>query len=721
MSAGNPDSPERRDYIDGRLLRLVYYWANVVYVIGAFLFLVFAVVDYFMSPANFRFFLLLRCLVAAALLFICFLHRVINGKRIKKGALYFLIMTAIILEAGVMEITILRLGGAASPYYAGLILVVMSVLGLLPLDFPFAMISAATVYLIYIVPLVVRGGLDKNLPLFINNNTLLISAIMLGLVWRFCNQRRIVEVLGLQYDLDVEKRRLETYSTGLERLVEERTREMNKSGLMLRSLFRGAQDGILITDKSGNILKVNQALCDIYGFSRDSLAGANIALLETHDNDALFRQRMERVLKGETLLYETRHYRKDGGMVSLEISSKVIEVEGEKLIQSFCRDVTEKKKMQAQLVHSQKMESIGQLAGGISHDFNNILTSILGFSELILFNKDLDDSVAAKVRAIEKVSRQAVHMVSKLLSFARKDHFEPVRFGIDRAVDDALEMASGLIPAKITLSRQRGAPHAFVEGDPGMMGQVLMNLIINARDAMPDGGTLAVKTSVVELGPSNLDIGVDVARGSYANIHVGDTGIGIPENDIPHIFEPFFTTKGKGKGTGLGLAMVYGIVKEHGGYITVESKPGAGSVFNVYVPLCAEQSGPAKSAGPEVPGGETILAIDRESTVLEFMKETLSGRGFNVIAVRDPVRGLELYRSNPGGINLVITDMVMPATDGGPGLISDIKTINPRARVIAMAGNNNHGEAGGGYTILEKPVTPGRLLAAVRKVLDPPV
>lgn len=699
-------------------------------IIGAFLFLVFAIVDYFMSPANFIFFFLLRCLVAISLFTISGITFAVNRKKVKKGILFFLILLTTAITAGSIEIMVLRLGGSSSSYYAGLILVIISVLGFLPLNFTLSVASAGLVYLIYIVPLIMKDGIP-DVPMFINNNTFLVSTIMLGLAWRLLNQKKNIETLGLQYDLDQEKKQLETYSTQLERLVEERTRELNKSELMFRSLFQNAQDGILIMDRKGKILDVNKALCDIHGFDQSALTGANIVLLETEDNETFFRERMERILNGEALLYETRHYRKDGTKISLEVSSKVIEVDGRKLIQSYYRDVTEKKKMQAQLVHSQKMDSIGQLAGGIAHDFNNILTSILGFTELILLKEDLDEEISGKVRTIDKVSRQAAQMVSKLLSFARRGYFEAVPFSADKAVSDTLDMIARLIPENVTLAKRLQAPLAVVKGDINMMDQVVMNLVINARDAMPGGGTLTVETSVTALAAGDLDIGADVEPGEYVSILVRDTGTGIREADIHHIFEPFFTTKEKGKGTGLGLAMVYGIVKEHQGYITVKSRQGHGSDFNVYLPLYQKKSRgensqtvisarAVSSGGPpaaECGGGKTILAVDDEAPVLDFLKETLSGKGFNVITMGSPLEALDLYREKKDVIDLVITDMVMPSMDGGQ-LAWSIRSINPQARIIAITGYNANGDDRNIDALIKKPFTGSRLLQAVRETLD---
>jgi CheY-like chemotaxis protein len=257
-----------------------------------------------------------------------------------------------------------------------------------------------------------------------------------------------------------------------------------------------------------------------------------------------------------------------------------------------------------------------------------------------------------------------------------------------------------------------------VGGDPSQIEQVVMNLILNARDAMPEGGEIRVRTELAELGPEDLDIDADVVRGRYVHVSVSDSGIGISEEHISHIFEPFFTTKEKGKGTGLGLAMAYGIVKEHGGYITVRSRAKEMTVFHVYLPVSKKKAAPA-GAVREVSGNETILVIDDEVPVLEFIKETLAGRGFNVILADNPLNGLDIYRKSRDQIDLVITDIVMPAMSGNQ-LIEGIRVIDPQARIIASTGFS---ESLGEISIdgfLRKPFSSKTLLMTVRDILDRP-
>ncbi len=707
---------EKEAYIRDELLKLTHYWTGVIFILGAFLFLLFGVVDYLVTPENFSRFFLLRAGVAVTLATLAFLNRVLNRPRISRIRLDLSIIAATVIAAFAIELMILALGGHISFYYAGLSLVAISVLGIVPLSLTLSIICVGLIYLVYLAPIFLFDTIT-NWPLFISNNAFLTSTFIIALVGRSLEQKNLIKTLGLQYVTNRDKQKLKLYSDNLGHLVEERTKELNKSEQMLRALFEHANDGIIIMDEKGTILNANHKACAIHGFDRDSFIEANIMLFETDENKPLMSERLRLILDGESLLFETEHYRKDGSKVALEISSRAIEVEGRVLIQSFLRDVTEKKKLQSQLLHSQRMDSIGQLAGGLSHDFNNILTSILGLSELALEKADLNDYTADKLRLIEKAGRQGSQMVSKLLSFARRSNFESLPFDLNSVINDTMGMLARLMPGQIQVVKRLREPLPLVEGDVGQMEQVIMNLAINARDAMPNGGELNVASDIVPLGPGDIDIEANVEPGQYVNITVSDTGEGIAAEHIPHIFEPFFTTKEKGKGTGLGLAMVYGIVKEHKGYITAESTPGRGTTLNVYMPTSKSRA--ASAGAPEyvkVQGSETILVIDDEAAILEFVKEVLSDRGFKVITASSPVQGLDIYEKAHRDIALVITDMIMPALYDRP-VVEKIREMNPQAKIVAITGFSDALDNVNVDRLIKKPFNSRKLLSTVGVVL----
>jgi two-component system cell cycle sensor histidine kinase/response regulator CckA len=708
---------EKKQYIESQMEKLIQSWMSISAILGIFLFMSLSLLDYFVTPENFSRFLIYRISISLFL----FLLLLLNKLKRKLHYQYVIIVLGIIFSAITLELMILNFGGHKSIYYAGLNLLILCVLGVLPLNLPIALSISALLYCIYLFPILV---LDKitNLGLFINNNVFLISTIVVAFAWRILNQTSITKELELQYDLEKDKQQLKIYSTRLEELVAERTKELNKSELMLRSLFENANDGIMIMDKNGIILNVNQKACDLHEFDRDLLIGTNIGLLETEDNKQASRERMERILKGESMTFETQHYRRDGSRISLEISSKAIEVEGNLLIQSFHRDITEKKRLQGQLFQSQKMESIGVLAGGIAHDFNNILSAILGHAELLHEFSNLDSAGKQRVTIIENSARKAGQMISKLLSFARKGSFESIPINLNDVIKDTTELLDRMMTKKkITLQLMMDNSLPPINGDSNQLEQVLMNLVVNAGDVMPNGGFITIATSQITLGDEAVTIHLLLTPGRYVVLKVTDTGAGIPEEIRDRIFDPFFTTKAAGKGTGLGLAMVYGIVKEHKGIINVRSEMGKGTSFEIYFPM-SEKAVPQveKSALYPLEGREKILVVDDEEDILSFIKDVLETQGYRVMVTTNPVYALDIFKEISDTIDLVITDIVLPLVNGRE-LIKRFKSVKPEVKLIAMSGY----EAGvidrrdkDIDAFIRKPFQGIYLLSMVRKVLD---
>lgn len=707
---------KREEYIKTRLLDLSCYWYDIILILAAVLFLLFGILDYFVSPEKFSMFFVLRLSVAGLLLCLFLLNKLFRKLGKSKFFLYASSSLATIASAIAIEIMILALGGHKSFYYAGLNLIVICVLGFFLINLAFSAILGMSVYLVYIIPILFSGPITDRAT-FIANNFFFLSTMLLAIVWRSLSQKTLIKNLGLQYDLDREREHLALYSNQLENLVEERTRELNKSELMYRSLFEHANDGIMIMDTGGTILNVNNKICELHGFDRDSFIGANLTVFETEEDKALFHERMQQILDGESLLYETRHYKKNGEKITLEVSSRALEVDGNILVQAFHRDITEKKRLQSQLLHSQKMDSVGQLAGGIAHDFNNILASILGFAEIILLDEEVEEGVGRRIKQIEGAARKAAQLVSKLLSFARRADFDTYPFNINMVITDTVDMISRLIPRNIRIRKALMEPIPAVKGDPNQIEQVIMNLILNARDAMPEGGELLILTAPFELekgAPLPLP---EMAPGSYIRLSVSDTGVGISEKHLSRIFEPFFTTKAKAKGTGLGLAMVYGIVKAHKGYITVNSRPGKGTTFEIYLPV-SDVSSPVRITPvveSEIGGHATILAIDDEMDILQIIEEILSRKGFQVLATEDPLRALAMYREKHASIDLVITDILMPAMNGAQ-LVDGIRTINPLVKGIGITGFSA-GDQVRCDAVLKKPFTGSKLLSTIHEVL----
>lgn len=708
----------KKEYIEKSIQQLTQVWLYRACAMGTVLFIILGVLDYVSTPENFKTFIQYRIIIASILFTIALLAKKLESRHFQ--SLQSVLLYAVVVSSAVtIELMILQFGGYKSSYYVGMILLSICVLGFIPLSVFFSLTSILLIYSIYLFPILLTEE-TIDFQTFFTSNAFMISVFITALVWRYLSQKSLINELGLQYDLDNEKNKLKKYSQHLEEVVEERTRDLRQSEAMLKTLFENANDGIVIIDDRGVVVDVNQRACEMYGMEKEDFIGTEIERLgpDTDKNRILWRERLERLLNGEPLLFETEHHGNNGGKVSIEISAKAVRIDGRLLIQTIHRDLTEKKRLQSQLLHSQKMESIGTLAGGIAHDFNNILTAILGYADLILLNDKIPPEISNKVRVIETSARQASQMVSKLLSFARRGSVESVPFAVNSVIEDTLSMVSRLVPKNITISKDLDPALPPVEGDVSQIEQVLMNLIINAKDAMPDGGEISITSRLVEIEQKSLDIPTTIKSGEYVYITVRDTGMGIAEEHLPHIFEPFYTTKEKGKGTGLGLAMVYGIIKEHGGYITVDSRVGHETIFNIYLPTSKRRFFRERSEGAEhITGVETILVIDDEIPILQLIKETLFRSGFNVMVYDNPLHGLDFFRANSKKVDLVITDIVMPSMDGAE-LIKKLRELDPTTKIIATTGFS---EDIGNIWIdgfLKKPFQTSKLLSVIRNVLD---
>ncbi len=689
-------------------------WISKGFPLAAFLFLFIAVADLFVVPDKFNEFILYRLGIASVLIF----FSVLNGLKRHITYQYLIVSAALILCSVTVELMILSSGGHASTYYAGIILVIIATLGFIPFNLPLAISVAIIAYAIYLVPIF---AFDKitNLPAFISNNVFIISTTAIVLTWRILTHKTMMNELSFQYDLEQQKKQLEIYSLQLKGMVEDRTKDLRKSEQWHKSLFENATDGIVVLDKKGVIINVNQKACEIHGFTVDELVGAHCSLLIEEDQEVL-SARLRRLIAGESLVFETVHKKKDGDSIFVEISSKAIPIEDELFIQSFHRDITEKKKTQEHLLQSQKLESIGVLAGGIAHDFNNILTAMLGYTELIRRESEANEKVIKSVNVIESAARRAGRMISQLLDFSRKNVYEILPLNVNDVVNDTVRLLERVIDKKISITLKLDDTLPLIEGDVNQMEQVIMNLLVNARDAMPEGGSIIIDTSVVISGDGVLSIPSYIPAGQYVLLRVSDTGIGIPQEIRDKIFEPFFTTKERGKGTGLGLSMVYGVVSEHKGYITVQSAVKEGTVFNVYLPVSHRVVRIEKGQAPfSVEGHETVLVVDDEEAILNFIKESLEVYGYNVLATSDPVDALDMFKKAPNNISLVITDIVMPLMNGRE-LAKEMRAIKPGVRILEISGYTGYVEEGADKSegFVQKPFESLYLLSTVRKILD---
>ena len=705
-------------YMNDKIEALIQFWFGLATFFGALFFIVLTLMDYLATPANFYHFLKFRLVAAFLFTVIYFLNR----RKTSRKYQLFLLYVATIVSGSTIEYMILHFGGHTSTYYAGFYIFVMVVVGFIPIGITNSIYISLLAFAIYVIPILVFDP-SLNFKVFSMPLSFLLSTFSIANVWRYLSQKSLVRELSLQYDLEQQNKQLEVYSYQLKGMVEDRTKELHQSEQWHRSLFENATDGIVVLNRKGIIVNANQRACEMHGFSREGLVGANIRLLEAAGNKEEMISRMQRIIAGEPMVFEALHNRKDGSPVNLEISAKAIVVGNEVFVQSFYRDITEKKKVHEHLFQSQKLESIGVLAGGVAHDFNNILTAILGYTEIIRKNTEGNEKVSRSLNVIESAARKSGRMISQLLDFSRKKTQESVPFSINNVVQDTVRLLERVIGKNVSISELLENDLPPVRGDVNQLEQVLMNLIVNARDAMPKGGRILISTRTVEAGSGEVDVPPFIKKGRYALLSVADTGAGIPPEIKDKIFEPFFTTKERGKGTGLGLSMAYGVVREHEGYITVQSELNKGTTFSIFLPIFEKTALPETRNTPApFEGKESILVVDDDEAVLNFIRESLEIYGYRVYTAADPQRAIELYKREHKKIDLVITDVAMP-TMSGRELVQAMRKINADARILEISAYGNavrpaEGGAAAPDAFVPKPFETHTLATAVRKILD---
>jgi PAS domain S-box-containing protein len=469
----------------------------------------------------------------------------------------------------------------------------------------------------------------------------------------------------------------------------------------------------------------------ITGYSQDDwLASSRDWMRHIPQEDhAVIEAAEEASVRGERFQAEYRIVRKDGAVIWVSDTAVVVSgSDSHPVMEGIIVDITERKLLENQLQQSRRMEAVGRLAGGIAHDFNNLLTIIKGYAELAEQRTGMQPDLRADIQQIENAAERASTLIRQLLAFSRRQVLQPKVIDLNAIVLGLDKLLGRLMGEHIEMVTRCGANVGHVKADPAQIEQVIMNLVVNARDAMPKGGRLTVETLNVELDSTYARDHVSVKPGSYVMLAVSDSGIGMSPETVAHIFEPFYTTKGSGQGTGLGLSTVYGIVKQSGGYIWVYSEPGKGSTFKVYLPRVLAQV-EAKPEAAELPaagkGSETILLVEDEEAVRELASRILSAKGYSVVAARSTKEAEQFAEKRGAKIHLLLTDIIMPGTSGRE-LAQRITARHPGTRVLYMSGYTDNVLAQGGVleaglSFLQKPFTPGALVQKVRDVLDSPV
>ncbi len=496
--------------------------------------------------------------------------------------------------------------------------------------------------------------------------------------------------------------------------------------------LEAAANGIIITDREGAILWANTAFCAMTGYAMAEVVGQNPRLLKSGKHDPGFYKEMwETVLAGRVWRGELTNCRKDGTLYDEEITITPVHASGDRITHFIAvkQDTTERKHLEEQLRQAQTMEAIGQLAGGIAHDFNNLLTVIHGSAELVLMKGDqLTPEVREGLKLITLASERAANLTKQLLAFGRKQSLRLQPLSLNDVMKNLTKMLHRIIGEEVRLQCLFGAEPAFVQADTGMIEQVLMNLAINARDAMPRGGELLITTDKISLDETYGRSHPEARAGEFVCLMVSDTGSGIAPEHLPRIFEPFFTTKEPGRGTGLGLATVYGIVKQHQGWIDVSSRVGAGTTFEIFLPAIQPVSALAASSRPEMAvrgGNESILLVEDDAAVRLLTRRILEAYGYRVWEAASGREALEVWRSPAGRIDLLLTDIVMPDGVSGRELSDQLCLQAPALKVIFTSGYSQ--DVAGQDTafirrsqshFLQKPCPSDVLLNAVRRCLD---
>ena len=504
--------------------------------------------------------------------------------------------------------------------------------------------------------------------------------------------------------------------------------ELRRSEANFRSLVHDAPFGILKVTPEGRILQANPALLNMLGYeSEEQLCHLNMERDVYHDPKQRQRLLEEHSQKEDFHNVEVQWKRKDGKIITALLNGRRVASpdHGQTYFEEFAEDITQRRILERQLFQSQKMEAIGRLAGGIAHDFNNLLGVILGHTEILEEAAGKDRRLQRSVEAIQSATQRATALTTQLLAFSRKQMVQPKILDINVAVREIEKLLLRVIGEDIELVIRVQSGPTTIQIDPGQLDQILMNLVVNARDAMPSGGKLILETSSVALDDSYVGQHLGAATGPFVLLSISDTGVGMDQETLSHIFEPFFTTKEKGKGTGLGLSTVYGIVKQCGGYIMPYSEPGRGTTFKVYFPHVSGAPEVARASGrrAELPGGkETVLLVEDETALRELTRGLLETAGYTVLEAARVEDAIRLAEAAQHKIDLLLTDVVMPGMDGHE-LSRRLTSSFPSLKVLYMSGYTDdvivhRGVLNRGTTLLQKPFGRAGLLGKVRQVLD---
>jgi PAS domain S-box-containing protein len=509
-----------------------------------------------------------------------------------------------------------------------------------------------------------------------------------------------------------------------------RQEELAKKEAQYRSLVENINEVIYTTDKEGRFTYISPVVEQITMYKVKELMGRHFSTFIFPGDLPLVEDNFRSVLSGNSETNEFRVVDKNKQTLYIRTYAQLL-VENDQSagIIGVFTDITEHKRLQDQLHQAQKMESVGRLASGVSHDFNNLLTVIIGYCEMLSDDTKNNPTTNSMVKGISRAAERAASLTRQLLAFSRKQIIQPKRLNINEQIVNLEKMLRRLIGEHITLITRQEAEPGIIKVDPAQLEQVLMNLAVNARDAMPGGGKLTIETSNIYLDETYCRLHSEVTPGDYVMLSISDTGCGMDEKTEENIFEPFFTTKEPGKGTGLGLSTVYGIVKQSGGHIGFYSQLNKGTTFNIYFPMTADtETSEHKTIEEEfieptaVEGSESLLVVEDQDHLREMMVESLKLYGYSVHAAQDGAEALEICQQKKQSFDLLITDVVMPEMNGKE-LAEKIARQSPGIKTLYISGYaedaiGDHNILLEGLSFLPKPFSPTALAQKVRYILD---
>jgi two-component system, cell cycle sensor histidine kinase and response regulator CckA len=511
-----------------------------------------------------------------------------------------------------------------------------------------------------------------------------------------------------------------TIPKSAERALRRSNDRLEESEARYRLLTETSFDGIAISE-GGIVTELNSGFAAIHGYAVEEMVGKSLFDFVSGESFEEVRNRITENIGGR---YELVGLHRDGRKLRLEAIASTHDFRGRVRRVTALRDVTERHTLERQFQQAQKMEAIGRLAGGVAHDFNNLLTVISSYTNLVLAENVLPPTVRDDLQEVCKAAESAAGLTRQLLAFSRQQMLEPKALDLNDVVRDAEKMLRRVIGEDVRLITVLGSDLLRTQGDFGQIEQVIMNMAVNARDAMPGGGTLTIETANADLAEDFVLDHFVAKAGSYVLLSIRDTGTGMSEETKARIFEPFFTTKDPGRGTGLGLSMVYGIVLQAGGCVTVDSSPGLGTVFNIYLPRVDAVPVPefAVAMREEAKGTETVLLVEDVPAVRDVVHRVLAGNGYTVLDAVDGPSALARAASHRGPLHLLLTDVVLPGLSGRE-LADKLKPSRPELKVLFTSGYTDdsvtrRGVFGRDAAFMQKPFTPETLARRVREVLD---